>query len=212
MGLDEDTVDLLEVDDAELVADRFNEAGEAEVACAAQEALAGADDQGQGVLREGVVAQAGAVQLREDELLGGLGAEAWEDDGVGDAGADFLVDGEGEGLEQRGLADEDEVVGMGEVLEEEAEFAEAVGLHEVGVVDDGDEHFAAAVEAEGFLDQKAFAVVVAAFELDLEGFAEDAQGVVIGVEGAIDDRSDEALWVVVDQGLFEDAFAGAGLA
>ena len=49
-------------------------------------------------------------------------------------------------------------------------------------------------------------------ELDVEGVAEAAQGVVIGVEGAVDDGGDEALGVVFEQGLFEDAFAGAGFA
>ena len=142
----------------------------------------------------------------------GLGTQAGQDDRVGDAGADFLVDGQGQGLQQRWLADEHQVVGAGKVLEEQAQFAQAIGGHEVGVVNDGHEHFAGAMEAEGFLDQQAFAVVVAALELDLEGFAEDAQGVVIGVEGAVDDRGDHAFGVVVEQGLLEDAFAGAGFA
>ena len=37
-----------------------------------------------------------------------------------------------------------------------------------------------AVEAEGFLDLQTFAVVVAALELDLEGFAANAEGLVLG--------------------------------
>ena len=52
-----------------LVAHRFDERTQAEIAGAAQQALAGADDEGQGFLGEGVVAQAGAVELVEDELL-----------------------------------------------------------------------------------------------------------------------------------------------
>ena len=117
-----------------------------------------------------------------------------------------------QGLEQGRLADEHEVVGAGKVLAEQAQFAQAVGGHEVGVVNDGHEHFAGAVDAEGFLDQQAFAVMVAALELDLEGLAEDAQGVVVGVQGAVDDGGDHAFGVVVEQRLFEDAFAGAGFA
>ena len=144
--------------------------------------------------------------------FGGLGAQARQERRIGDPGADFLVDGQGQGLEQRGLADEHQVVGAGEVLAEQAQFAQAIGGHEVGVVDDGHEHFAGAVDAEGFLDQQAFAVVVAALELDLEGFAEDAQGVVIGVQGAVDDRGDHAFGVVVEERLLEDALAGAGFA
>ena len=69
VGLDEDAVDLFEVHDAGLVAHGFDERAQAEVAGAAQEAFAGADDQGQGFRGEGVVAQAGAVELVEDELL-----------------------------------------------------------------------------------------------------------------------------------------------
>ena len=80
------------------------------------------------------------------------------------------------------------------------------------VVNNGHEHFAGAMDAEGFLDQQAFGVMAAALELDLEGFTEDAQGVVIGVNGAIDHRGDQALGAVVQEGVFENAFAGAGFA
>jgi hypothetical protein len=55
-------------------------------------------------------------------------------------------------------------------------------------------------------------VVIAALELDLEGFAEDAQGIVIGMEGAVDDRRDQALGIMVQERLLQDAFAGAGFA
>ena len=144
--------------------------------------------------------------------FGGLGAQAGQECRIGDPGADFLIDGQGQGLEERGLADEHEVVGAGEVLAEQAQFAQAIGGHEVGVVDDGHEHFAGAVDAEGFLDQQAFAVVVAALELDLEGFAEDAQGIVVSVQGAVDDRSDHAFGIMVQERLLQDAFAGAGFA
>ena len=81
-------------------------------------------------------------------------------------------------MQQRWLADEHQVVVVGEVLEEQSQFAQAIALHEVGVVDDGHEHLAGAVEAEGLLDEQAFAVMNATFELDLEGLAEDAHGVV----------------------------------
>jgi hypothetical protein len=82
----------------------------------------------------------------------------------------------------------------------------------VGVINDGHEHFAGTMNAESLLDQEPFAAVVAALELDLEGFAEDAQGVVVGVKSAVDHRGDQAFGVVGEQGLFEDAFAGAGFA
>jgi hypothetical protein len=82
----------------------------------------------------------------------------------------------------------------------------------MGVVNDGDQHFSGAMDFEGFLDEQAFAVMVVSLELDLESAAEDAQGVVVGMEGAIDDGGDHAFWVMVEQRLFQDAFAGARLA
>ena len=112
----------------------------------------------------------------------------------------------------RGLADEHEVVGAGEVLAEQAQFTQAIGGHEVGVVDDRHEHFAGAVDPEGFLDQQPFTVVIAALELDLEGFAEDAQGIVVSVQGAVDDRRDQAFGIMVQERLLQDAFAGARFA
>ena len=115
-------------------------------------------------------------------------------------------------MEQRGLADQDQVVGSGKVLKEQSQFSQALGLHEVGVVDDGNQHFAQAMDLEGFLDEHPFALVVVALEGDLEGLAEDAQGVVVGVEGAVDDRGDEAFGVVVEEGVFEHAFSGARFA
>jgi hypothetical protein len=59
--LNEDAVDLLEIDGAGLVADGFEQRAQAEVFGAAQEALAGAHDQGEGVGGEGVVAQTAAI-------------------------------------------------------------------------------------------------------------------------------------------------------
>ena len=44
------------------------------------------------------------------------------------------------------MADEHEVVRAGKVLAEQAQFAQAIGGHEVGVVNDGDKHLADAVE------------------------------------------------------------------
>src|SRR5271169_6110294 len=68
------------------------------------------------------------------------------------------------------------------------------------------------MDAEGLLHQQAFAVMVSPLKLDLKGFAEDAERVVIGVQRAVDDRGDHAFGVVRQEGLFQDAFAGAGFA
>ena len=158
------------------------------------------------------MAEAGAIELVEEELFHRLGAEAGQDRRVGDAGADFLVDGQGEGLHERGLADEHQIVRAGKVFAEQTQFAQAVRWHEVGIVNDGHEHLARAMDAEGLLHQEPLTVMVAALELDLEGFAEDAQRVVIRVQGAVDDGCDHPFGIVGEQRLLEDAFAGAGFA
>jgi hypothetical protein len=181
MGLDEHPVDLFEVHDAGLVADGFDERAEAQVAGAPQQAFAGAHNESQGFGREGVVAQAGAVELVENERFDGFGSEPRQECRVRDAGADFLVDGQGQGLEQGWLAQQDQIVRAREVLAQQAEFAQTIGGHEMGVVNDGDEHFAGAVDAEGLLDEQALTAMIVALELDLKGFAEDAERVVVRV-------------------------------
>ncbi len=143
--------------------------------------------------------QASAVHLVDQELFNHFWCQAWHDDRIGDAGADLLVDGQGQRLHELRLANEHEVVRSREVLEKEAQTAQALGGHEMSVVDDGDEQFVGSMDLEGFLDQEAFAAMVVAIELNLKGLAEDAQGVVVGVEGAVDDRSDHALGVVVHE-------------
>ena len=115
-------------------------------------------------------------------------------------------------MQQGWLADEDQVVRAGKVLAEEAQFAQTDGWHEVGIVNDGDKHLAGAMDAEGLLDQQPFTVMVAPGELDLEGFAQDAERVVIGVQGAVDHGCNHAFGIVRQQGLFEDALAGTGFA
>jgi len=211
-GLDEDGVDLGQVDGAGLGSDGFEQAAEGEVSGAAKKSLGGADDEGERFLGEDAVSEAGAVELVEEELFDVLGGESLKDDRIGDAGADLLVDAELERLHEGRLADEDEVVTSGEVLTKQAQFAQAVAGHEVGVVDDGHEHLAGAVDLVGLLDEEFLSAVVRAGELDLKGRAEDAQGVMVGVKGAVDDGGDEAFGVVFEQGVFEDALARAGLA
>jgi len=116
MGLDEDAVDLFAVHDPDLVAHGLDQGTQAEVAGAAQQAIAGTDDQGQGLGTEGMVLQIGAIQLAQDQRFDGFRSQAGQDHRAGHAGADFLVDGQSQGLEQRRLADEHQVVGVGKVL------------------------------------------------------------------------------------------------
>jgi len=95
------------------------------------------------------------------------------------------------------------------VLAKQAQFAQAISGHEMGVVNNRDEHLAGAMDAEGLLNQQAFAMVVAALELNLEGFAEDAQGVVISVESPVDHGRDQAFGIVRQERMLENALAGA---
>ena len=68
------------------------------------------------------------------------------------------------------------------------------------------------MHAEGLLHEQAFAAMVVALELELEGAAEDAQGVVVGVERAVDHRGDQALGVGRNQRVLEHTLAGARFA
>jgi len=212
MGLDEDMVDLFEVHDAGLVADGFDERAQAQVAGAAQQPFTGTDDERQRFGREGVVAEAGAVELIEDELLDRFWSQAGEQRRISDPRTDFLVDGQRQGLQQGRLANEDQVVGTGKVLAQQAEFAEAVRGHEVGVVNDGHEHFSGAMDAESLLHQQAFTVMIPTLELDLKRLAQNAQRIVISVQRAVHDGRDHAFGVVRQEGLFQNAFAGARFA
>ena len=49
----------------------------------------------------------------------------------------------------------------GRKLEEQTQPAQTVDGYKMGVVDDGDQHFARAMDEEGFLDEVAFALEVA---------------------------------------------------
>lgn len=78
MGLNEDMVDLFEIHDAGLVADRFDERTQAQVAGAAQQAFAGTDDECQRFGREGVMTQAGPVELIQNKLFDRFGSQPRE--------------------------------------------------------------------------------------------------------------------------------------
>jgi len=212
VGLHEDAVYLLEADFALAVADGFEQGADAEVADASEEAFGGADDERERVVGEGVVGQSAAVELVEDEGADVVGCEGLEVDGVGDAGAEVVVDGEAQFLDERGLGDEQEVVGLGEVFEQEPDFSETVDVHEVGVVDDGDELAAFGVDFPCGFDELFFSPGIAAFGFDAKGFAEDAERVGVGVQGAGYGGGDDALFVVLHERVLYDALAGAGFA
>jgi hypothetical protein len=82
MGLNEDAVDLFEIDGAGLVADGFDQGTQTEIAGSTQESCARANDQGQDFLGEGVVAQAGTLELGKDELFHHFGTQTREHDSI----------------------------------------------------------------------------------------------------------------------------------
>src|SRR6185312_2336535 len=208
VGLHEDAVDDVDINDAGGRTDGFDEAADAEVAGLAQDAVGGADDEVDGRRREGVVAEAGMIEFAKDEVAQGVGREPFGDRRVGHAAFDVVVDAEIEVGEQAGAAEEDEVVGLGEVFEQQPQAAEVGEVHEVGVVEDGSEALAGVVEGERLFDEFAFAVERRMLEFDAEGVAEDFDGVGISVQCA-GDGGDEVLVVGESlEGLFDDGFAG----
>ena len=76
VGLHEDAVDVVDVDGLVGGADGLDQAADAEVAGLAQDAVGGADDQVDGGLREGVVAEADAVEFAQDEVAHVVGVRA----------------------------------------------------------------------------------------------------------------------------------------
>jgi hypothetical protein len=82
----------------------------------------------------------------------------------------------------------------------------------MGVVDDRDEHFAGAMDFKSLLDQEPFAAMVVTLELNLKGFAEDPEGIVIGMQGAIDDGGDHPFGIMLEEGVLEHGLARARLA
>lgn len=81
----------------------------------------------------------------------------------------------------------------------------------MGIINDGDEHLAGLMDFEGFLNEEAFAVMVLAIELDFKRMAKDAQDVVIGVECAVEYGCDNSFGIMIDEGVFENGFTGAGM-
>lgn len=210
VGLVEDAVEVFNVDGFGLGADGFEHASEAEIFGGAEVAVAGFVDEVEGGFGEGVMGEAGAVELVVDEV-GDVGGREWfEFGGLGDAGEDFFVLAHSEQGHEFELADEDEVVVFGEVFEKEADFFEDVGGDEVGVVDDEDEALAALVELAGFGEDVFFDGGVESFAFELKSLGEEAEEAVPTEDGPVDDDGVPGLLGELEEGLFEDGFAGAG--
>jgi hypothetical protein len=106
VGLQKYAVDLGEVDGFGVITNRFEQGGDAEVATASEQTFGGAEDQIEGLLGEGVVSQTHAVEFAQDVGLEFLGEQGLHHVGVGDAGAEVVVDQQPELVEHGGLGDE----------------------------------------------------------------------------------------------------------
>ena len=115
--------------------------------------------------------QSAAVELIENERFDIVGCEWFEVHGVGDAASDIVIDAQAQLVDERGLGNEQQVVGFWKILKQEPELAQAVDVHEVGVVNDGDELFAFGVGFPCGFDELLFAPGVSTFGFDAEGFA-----------------------------------------
>lgn len=82
----------------------------------------------------------------------------------------------------------------------------------MGVVDDGDDEFAFVVKLAHGGDEAGFAFMIIAVGFQFEGFAEQAQHGVPGVEAAVDHGGDPFFLVVMEDGVFQNGFPGAGFA
>src|SRR6202011_4749392 len=112
--------------------------------------------------------------------------------------------------EQVGAADEDQVVVLGEVLEEQPQLAQVGQVHQVGVVENGGQGFAGVVEAEGLFDEAAFALEGITLELDAKGIAQDFDSIGISMQGAGDGGDQVLVFGEALERLLDDALAGAG--
>jgi len=119
MGLQEDLVDMVSLDNSFLVMRGFHEGRDTDVSAAAQNAVAGANDEIKGLRAEGAMGKAAGVELAEDIGSNLFRVKARENDRVGDPGFDFLVNGKVECCQKRGKPNENEIVVFREVLKEE---------------------------------------------------------------------------------------------
>ena len=78
VGLEQDAVDVGQFDGFGVVADGFQQRGDAQVAGATQEAIGGADDQIEGFGGKSAMGQAAQVELGQDKVLDLLRVKPWQ--------------------------------------------------------------------------------------------------------------------------------------
>ncbi len=98
-----------------------------------------------------------------------------------------------------------------ELLKQKAQFPEGIGLHEMGVINERDDHFAVLIELMDLGEQAAFTLEIAAVRFGLEGIAKEPQQRGIGVERAGDRSEHKPFGIVLQKNGFDDRFPRAGL-
>ena len=116
VGLHEHGIDLLETDGFGAVAHGFDERAYTEVPDGPQDPFRDAQDEVERFVGEGVVRQAGEIELGVEICFQGVRGEGVEFGGVGDAALEVAVGAELEGGVEGGLAEQDEVGVFGEVF------------------------------------------------------------------------------------------------
>ena len=197
--LHQDGIDLFGVDHADLIPHRFDHASDAQVFDAAQHSLAAAGDEVHRRVAEGGVGESDPVELFVDELRDAGIGQGGQLGGVGHPAADVFVHPQLQGVVEGALSEEDEIVVAGEVFEQEPQFPQGVDGDEMGVINDGDDELAFVMELARGVDEAGFAFVIIAVGFQFEGFTEQAQHGVPGVEAAVDHGGDP-FFLVCDGG------------
>jgi len=95
--------------------------------------------------------------------------------GVGDAALEVRLFAEPDGGAEIGLAEEDEAMVLGKLIQKEAQLADDIDRQEVGIVDDGDDCLAHGVEPAGFGAEACLAFQFTAGGFELETLAVDGR-------------------------------------
>ena len=139
--LHEHGVDLLGVDDLCLVANGLDHAAETQVFDGSQNTLGAAGYEMNGGVGEGGVSQSEQIELPVDKGGDRRIGQGRKRRGVGDAAADVFVDPELQGGVECVVAEQNQVVVFGKILEQKSQFSQGLHGYEMGVVDDGDDEF-----------------------------------------------------------------------
>lgn len=210
--LEEDAVDLFEIDGLGAVPHGFHHRCDAEVSDASQNSFAGACDETESVIGEGIVAKCDLVELDKDELDGVVGSELLQHNRVGDAASDVVVDSQIKLENEFWLGDQDQVVVLGKVLENKSQTPQGVHLHQMRVIDDGCEHLALLVDPCSLGDEGSLTPVSEPFGLDIKRLTQNSQDGMVRMQRAIDRGRQEHLRVELLERLLDDALARAWFA